>query len=135
MDGDWGNILYLILMALFVIFGALKKKKPVNKPQANIDIQAEEEMPTRIENIFDSLLGADAFESQQQHPYQVMQEEFIEEDIEDLPREEVKTETVKHNSPSLVEIEDVDEVEEEESLEFDWKQAIISKEILDRKYI
>ncbi len=134
MDSDWGNILYLILMALFVIFGALKKKKPVNQPQANTDIQPEEEMPTRIENIFDSLLGTDAFESQQ-HPYQVMQEEFIEEEVEELPKEELKIESVKYNSPLLVEVEDVDEVEEGESVEFDWKQAIISKEILDRKYI
>lgn len=133
MDGDWGNILYLILMALFVIFGALKKKKPVNKPQVNTDIQSEEEMPTRIENIFDSLLGTDSFEPQQQHPYQVVQEEYIEEEVEDLPREEIKIEPVKYTSPLDVEVED--EVEEGDNLEFDWKQAIISKEILDRKYI
>lgn len=133
MDGDWGNILYLILMALFVIFGALKKKKPVNKLQANTDIQPEEEMPTRMESIFDSLLGADSFEPQQQHPYQVMREEFIEEEIEDVSREEVTVESTKYNSPLEVEIEDIDE--EGDNLEFDWKQAIISKEILDRKYI
>jgi hypothetical protein len=135
MDGDWGNILYFILMALFVIFGALKKKKAVNNPQVNSDIQLEEEMPARVENIFDSLLGRDSFEGQQVHPYQVIQEEFVEEDIVDLPRKEMKIEPVKHNSPLPVDIEDVDEVEEGESLEFDWKQAIISKEILDRKYI
>ena len=137
MDGDWGNILYLILMALFVIFGALKKKKPVNKPQANTDTQQEEEMPTHIENIFDSLLGTDTFEPQQQYPYQVMQEEIAEEEVVDLPRKEIKIESVKYNSPLIMEIEDLDgdEAEDGDDIEFDWKQAIISKEILDRKYI
>lgn len=135
MDGDWGNILYLILMALFVIFGALKKKKPVNKPQADTDIQQEEEMPTRIENIFDSLLGTDTFEPQQQYPYQVLQEETVEEEIVDLPRKEIKIESVKHNAPLVMEIEEIDEAEDGDDIEFDWKQAIISKEILDRKYI
>jgi len=39
MDENWGNILYLILMALFVIVGALKKKK---KPTNNFeDVEVE----------------------------------------------------------------------------------------------
>ncbi len=135
MDGDWGNILYLILMALFVVFGALKKKKPVNNPQVNSDIQPEGELPTSVENIFDSLLGRDTFESQQEHPYQVIQEEIVQEEIVDLPREEIKTEPVKYSSPIVMEVEDVEEAELGDTIEFDWKQAIISKEILDRKYI
>tara|TARA_R110001583_G_scaffold74156_6_gene205604 strand:- start:9287 stop:9685 length:399 start_codon:yes stop_codon:yes gene_type:complete len=132
MDGDWGNILYFVLMALFVIFGALKKKKPVNNPQANSDIQSEGEMPSSVENIFNSLLGGDAFQDQQVHPYQVIQEEIVEEEIVDLPRKEMKIESVKYSSPILME---VDEAEDGDNIEFDWKQAIISKEILDRKYI
>jgi len=132
MDGDWGNILYFVLMALFVIFGALKKKKPVNNPQANSDIQSEGEMPSSVENIFDSLLGRDAFEGHQVHPYQVIQEEIVAEEIVDLPRKEIKIESVKYSSPILME---VDEAEDGDNIEIDWKQAIISKEILDRKYI
>ncbi len=133
MDGDWGNILYFVLMALFVIFGALKKKKPVNNPQANSDIQPESEMPSGVENIFNSLLGGNAFEDQQVHPYQVIQEEeIVEEEIVDLPRKEIKIESVKYSSPILME---VDEAEDGDYIEIDWKQAIISKEILDRKYI
>jgi hypothetical protein len=132
MDGDWGNIVYLILMVLFVIAGALKKKKPVNNPQANPDIQLEDEMPSSVENIFNSLLGGNAFESQQEHPYQVIQEEIIEDKIVDLPRKEIKIESVKYSSPTIMEVDDLDEAD---NLEFDWKQAIIYKEILDRKYI
>ena len=132
MDGDWGNVLYFVLMALFVIFGALKKKKPVNNPQASSDIQPESEMPSSVENIFDSLLGRDAFQDQQVHPYQVIQEEIVEEEIVDLPRKEIKIESVKYSSPIVME---VDEEEDGDNIEIDWKQAIISKEILDRKYI
>lgn len=132
MDGDWGNILYFVLMAAFVIFGALKKKKPVNNPQANSDIQPEREMPSSVENIFNSLLGGNVFEPQHEHPYQEFQDEIVEEEIVDLPREEIKIESVKYSSPIIMEAEDVDEADD---LEFDWKQAIISKEILDRKYI
>lgn len=137
MDGDWGNIVYLVLMALFIIYGALKKKKPANKLQANNDTQSEEEIPTGIEKIFDSLIGADSFQTQQEHPYQVVQEEFAEDEIKNLPKEEIKVESVKYNSPLVMEVEHLDEFDSEDSddVEIDWKQAIISKEILDRKYI
>ena len=118
MDGDWGNILYFVLMAVFVIFGAIKKKKPVNNSQANSDIQSEGEMPSSVENIFDSLLGRGAFEDQQVHPYQVIQEEFVEEEIVDLPRKETKIEPVKYSSPIVMEIEDIDEADDD-NVEFD----------------
>ncbi len=49
--------------------------------------------------------------------------------------EEIKTEPVKYSSPIVMEVEDVEEAELGDTIEFDWKQAIISKEILDRKYI
>ena len=132
MDGDWGNILYIVLMIVFVIFGALKKKKPVNNPQADVDIQSEDKMSTSVESIFGSLLGGNIFEAEQEHPYGVIQDEIVEEKIEDLQREKIKNEPVKYSSPILKEIEDDDSEEEEDS---DWKQAIIYREILDRKYI
>jgi len=138
MDDNWGNILYLILMALFVIVGALKKKKkPVENFENNVAERAEEEMPANIENIFDAILGADTFAPQQDHPYQVIQEEIIEEETEDLSIEDIKNESIEYTTPKEMIIEDLDEVEEEleENQEIDWRQAIISKEILDRKYI
>ncbi len=98
-----------MLMAVFVIFGAIKKKKPVNNSQANSDIQSEGEMPSSVENVFNSLLGGNAFEPQQEHPYQVIQEEIVEDEIVDLPRREIKVESVKYSSPVVMEVEDVDE--------------------------
>ena len=135
MDGDWGNILYFVLMVLFVIFGALKKKKPVSKPQVNTDTYSEDEELTDVEKIFDSLLGRNPFEAQQEHPYNATEDEFVDEETIDLPKEKPKEEIVKSNSPLTMEVEYIDEDEFEESDEFNWKQAIISKEILDRKYI
>ena len=134
MDENWGNILPFILMALFAIYSAINKKKKAANSLIS-DEKEEDERPSDLENIFGSLLGANTFEPQQEHPYQVMQDEFIEDEIEDLPREEVKIESVKYNSPLKVEVEDVVEEMDEDVIEFDWKQAIISKEILDRKYI
>lgn len=138
MKGDWGNILPFILMALFAIFGAInKKKKPVNKLQGDEAERSEDEMPASIENIFDSLLGADAFETQESHPYQGIQDEIVEDEIEDFPKEEIKVESVSGGTPLIMEVEDLENAGEglEVNQEFDWKQAIISKEILDRKYI
>ena len=132
MDGDWGNILYIVLMIVFVIFGALKKKKPVNAPQANVDIQPEHKMSNSVESIFESLLGGNVFEAQQEHPYDVIQDEIVDEKIEDLQGEEIKKEPVEYSSPILKELDD-DEIEDDD--EIDWKQAIIYREILDRKYI
>ena len=138
MDGDWGNIVYLILMVLFVIVGALKKKKkPVDNFESTAAERAEDEMPAGIENLFDTLLGTNTFAPQEEHPYHVMQEEFVDEEDDVLPGFEAKVESKRFNSPKEVVVEKliVDEEDIEENEEFDWRQAIIYKEILDRKYI
>ncbi|MCZ4693282.1 hypothetical protein DWB61_02190 [Ancylomarina euxinus] len=137
MDDNWGNILYLILMALFVIVGALKKKK---KPVENFEgaaERAEDEMPASIESLFDSLLGANTFAPESEHPYHVVQDEFVDEEDDQLPSSEMKVESKSFNSSKEVVVEKFVEDEEdiEENEEFDWRQAIIYKEILDRKYI
>ncbi|MRT91636.1 hypothetical protein [Ancylomarina sp. 16SWW S1-10-2] len=132
MKGDWGNILYIVLMIVFVIFGALKKKKPVNIPQADDDLQPEGKLSTSVEHIFDSLLGGNVFEAEQEHPYGVMQDEIVEDKIEEIPIDKIKREPIKYRSPAIKEVED-DEFEDDD--EIDWKQAIIYREILDRKYI
>jgi hypothetical protein len=138
MDGDWGNIVYLILMALFVIVGALKKKKkPVENFESAAAERAEDDAPVGIENLFDTLLGTNTFVPQAEHPYQVMQEEFVDEEDDVLPSFESKVESKRFNSPKEVVVKKLIEDEEdiEENEEFDWRQAIIYKEILDRKYI
>lgn len=136
MKGDWGNILPFILMALFAIFGAInKKKKPVNNFKGDDAEQSEDEMPVEVENIFDSLLGANSFASQQDLPYQIIDEDIIEE--EKVAKYEPPVESVKHDASPIMKEEDLDDVEDiaEESDAIDWRRAIISKEILDRKYI
>ncbi len=142
MDDNWGNILYLILMALFVIVGALKKKKkPVENFESAAVERAEDDAPVGIENIFDTILGANSFTPQQEHPYQAIEDELVEEKQEVLtdykPEVESELESLEHNSLSILEVEDLSDDEEMagENGEFDWRQAIISKEILDRKYI
>jgi len=142
MDDNWGNILYLILMALFVIVGALKKKKkPVENFESATAERAEDDVPVDMENIFDTLLGANSFTPQQEHPYQQVEEAIVEEREEISPKYEAKVESqpesVESKIPTIQELQDLSYDEEftEEIDEFDWRQAIISKEILDRKYI
>ncbi len=134
MDGDWGNIVYLILMALFVIVGALKKKK---KPIENAEAErAEDDAPVGIENLFDTILGENSFAPQQEQPYPFLEEEIVKEE-EIMSKHELPTESVKYDTPLIMEVADLsdDMDNDDESEEFDWRQAIISKEILDRKYI
>ena len=138
MDENWGNILYLILMALFVIVGALKKKKKPAENFEDVEVERkEDDMPVEVENLFDSLLGANSFAPQQDHPYQVIEEDIIEEEEEKVEKYERPVESEKHDTSLIMEVENLDDIEDniEESEGFDWRQAIISKEILDRKYI
>jgi len=142
MDDNWGNILYLILMVLFVIAGALKKKKkPVENFETPAAERAEDEMPANIENLLDTILGANSFAPQQEQPYQIVEEDIVEEREEVLPKYEAgvesQLESVESDIPRIIEVEDLTHEEETlgETEEFDWRQAIISKEILDRKYI
>lgn len=139
MDDNWGNILYLILMALFVIVGALKKKnKPIVHSDAASSENTEREIATGIDNIFESLLGGDAFSPQQEHPYQEILEDIVEKEEEEIvPDYETQVESIEYDTPRKVVVEELSLEEEDidEDEEFDWRQAIISKEILDRKYI
>lgn len=136
MDDNWGNILYIILMVLFVIIGALKKKKkPVRDLESFTAERAEDEMPSNLENIFDTLLGANAFTPEEQELYKVQHAEEIEaEDNVETSQGKV-IESVEYDSPKVVVVEKVEDEQEEEEERFDWRQAIIYKEILDRKYI
>jgi len=137
MDDNWGNILYIILMALFVIVGALKKKKkPVHEPESFAAERAEDEIPSSLENIFDTLLGADAFTPEEQELYKVEKVERIEDKEPKVePDFEEEIESIEYDSPGMVVLEELEDEILEEEERIDWRQAIISKEILDRKYI
>jgi len=138
MDDTWGNILYIILMALFVIVGALKKKKkPVQEPESFTAERAEDEMPSNLERVFDTLLGANAFTPEEQELYDIPHvTKLAEEEVPGVETDyEDEIESIEYDSPEQVVFEEIDDEIVEEEEDFDWRQAIISKEILDRKYI
>ena len=137
MDDNWGNILYLILMALFVIVGALKKKnKPIVHSESKSSERADGEISSGIDSIFESLLGGEAFAPQQEYPYPEIFEEIAEKEDEPSPNYEAHIESVEYDTPKAVVVEEmIQEEDDDEGEEFDWRQAIIYKEILDRKYI
>jgi hypothetical protein len=151
MDEGWGNIIYLILAAIVAIFSALKKKKPVPMSPPDDGELVEQEVPqapqqkSDFESVFEALLG-------QQTPEPYLQETDWEEEEEILAeKEEVLDSVPEQRNPLKSSIEYVEkpqvssldalkdlyseeEEEEEEREEIDWRQAIIYKEILHRKY-
>ena len=150
MDEGWGNLIYLLLIALFGILGSIKKKKkPIQVSPPDDGEILEQPAPqstnqdNKIESIFEALLG-------QEVPEPYMEEEKYEDD-EPIREQEVVLDSVpEQKDPRETSIEYVDEnrissldglqsiykeeEEEEEREEIDWRQAIIYKEILDRKY-
>ncbi len=142
MDDKWGNILYLIVMALFVIVGALKKKKPpvaVSPPDEGEDYQqAAPKAPSGFESLFESLLGNEI-----PTPYVQSIEDATPEREETMMEEYTRLESVKakayedKKSSALSDLKliykEEEQIESDED-EIDWRQAIIYKEILDRKY-
>jgi hypothetical protein len=145
MDDKWGNILYLIVMALFVIVGALKKKKPVAvqpPDDGEIHHQTTSEAPSGFETLFETLLGSEI-----PKPYVQPIEDATPEREETMMEEYTRLESLKakayedKKSSALSDLKLIyNEEEQIESDEYhmdeiDWRQAIIYKEILDRKYI
>lgn len=147
MDEGWGNIIYLLILALFGVFGALKKKKPVAVSPPDEEEYEQPVQPVRpkqsadnsFDSVFEALLGQEI-----PKPYEQVYEE-----IEDIPVQEKevvieKTSDVKLTSNESIEqrknsaFDDLRKTYEEEETseeeEIDWRQAIIYKEILDRKY-
>ena len=145
MDGDWGNIIYLIAVVLFGIISMLKKKKPpvaVAPPEDGEFEQQEFEPKEGLESVLEAFLGGAIPKSQVQaveEPEPVRQESMMEEyNRREREKAEERVETKKSTFGGLdsISIDRIDEIEEEEdeSEKIDWRQAIIYKEILDRKY-
>jgi hypothetical protein len=145
MDGDWGNIIYLIAVVLFGIISMLKKKKPpvaVAPPEDGEVVQQEFEPKEGLESVLEAFLGGAIPKSQVQaveEPEPVRQESMMEEyNRREREKAEERVETKKSTFGGLdsISIDRIDEIEEEEdeSEKIDWRQAIIYKEILDRKY-
>ncbi len=145
MDGDWGNIIYLIAVALFGIISMLKKKKPpvaVAPPEDGEIDQQVSEPKEGLESVLEAFLGGEISKPQVQvveDTEPVRQETMMEEyNRREKEKAEARNEAKKTTFTDLYSIhkENVDEKEVEEVIEeeIDWRQAIIYKEILDRKY-
>ncbi|PKQ65895.1 hypothetical protein BZG02_02515 [Labilibaculum filiforme] len=149
MDESWGNILYYVFIAIFVIVGALKKKKPVAvlpPDDGEVLQQDQTENPGGLETLFESLLGneipkpyVEPIQETSPEPEETMMQEYARlQKKKEEARMEAKgeeKESVFSDLKSIynkkVEQEEL-EIEEEEGI--DWRQAIIYKEILDRRY-
>jgi hypothetical protein len=151
---DWGNIIYLIIMALFVVFGAIKKKKPavpVSPPDDGEvfeqDVptpQVQKQPGTDFNSVLEALLGQEVPEPYVEPGKDVAEEVQLEKEVElkSEPEPEHKPESIEYTKvrqtttfddlmATYSEEEDEEVVEQEE---IDWRKAIIYKEILDRKY-
>ncbi|MFA8434023.1 MAG: hypothetical protein ACEPOZ_05860 [Marinifilaceae bacterium] len=142
MDDKWGDILYLLLMVLLLVVGALKKNKAnkTAKPVPNEASPGERgEKSSGFETVLEALLGKEVvhtFEPEedlyqnenQRYPDEVI--ELEEDEIDQVMKEPERIQTMEERkkSPST----DEDEVAETE--EIDWRQAIIYSEIINRKY-
>ncbi|MGQ1908799.1 hypothetical protein ACT3CE_03320 [Marinifilum sp. RC60d5] len=148
MDEGWGNIIYLIAMAIFIVYGALKKKKP-----AKVIIPDEEEIfdqqeqpaqqpNTDFESILGTLLGQEISKPYAQTEDLDAETSSFEQKV--IVKEEKRVSSVTQEKKeekrsvfddlkNLYEQEE-EEIEEDEEETIDWRQAIIYKEILDRKY-
>jgi hypothetical protein len=144
MDDSWGNIIYLIAMAIFVIFGALKKKKPatVVHPPDESEMQSGADPKSSLDSIFETLLGHEVPEPYVQPVEEVLpeKEESMMEEYTRLKkgkteerREGQKDPLLSNLKTSHIKTEQKMDLDDEIE-EIDWRQAIIYREILDRKY-
>ncbi|WP_321306096.1 hypothetical protein [Marinifilum fragile] len=151
MDEGWGNIIYLIIIAIVGIISSIKKSKkkpvPISPPDdGELAEQTTSQTPkpqNDFESIFEALLG-----QQKPEPYQeyeewetetpIAEQEVILDSVPEQkdPRES-SIEYIEKNKPSTFDaLKSLyqEEEEEDDGDEIDWRQAIIYKEILERKY-
>ncbi|MBN2596742.1 hypothetical protein [Labilibaculum sp.] len=145
MDDSWGNILYYVIVALFVIVGALKKKKPVAvQPPDDGEIHHKPGPETQggFETLFETLLGNEIpkpyvqpIEDTIPEPEETMMAEYTRlQKLKEEVREEKKKPVFADLKSIYSDSKDENELEEDQEEEIDWRQAIIYKEILDRRY-
>ncbi|WP_321514787.1 hypothetical protein [Marinifilum fragile] len=151
MDEGWGNIIYLIILAIVGIFSSIKKskKKPIAMSPPDDGELAEQTTPQTpkpqkdFESIFEALLG-----QQMPEPYQedeewetktpIAEQEVVLDSVPEQkdPRESSIEYTEKNKLSTFDALKSLyqEEEEEDDEEEIDWRQAIIYKEILERKY-
>lgn len=140
MDDNWGNILYIIVMVLFVLVGALKKKKPpvaVSPPDDGELAQSPTQPVDRsLESMLEVLLGKEVAQPYYQPiEKRIEEEEYIIEDENVLDvKEPVVLSSENRKNTTFSDLKLLYDQNEDDSDEIDWQKAIIYKEILDRKY-
>lgn len=147
MDEGWGNLIYILAAAIFAIFSAFNKKKKAKEIQNSSESVEELNEPVNtptvnFEDIFGSLLGEEAKTPYNSEEYYQLDEEIEEEEIkiEEPPVvqetfNEKSVEDGKEEKKSIFDtLSETYQEEEEDEIEIDWRNAIIYKEILDRKY-
>ncbi|NOU58829.1 hypothetical protein [Marinifilum caeruleilacunae] len=154
MEDGWGNIIYLIIAAIVGIFSSLKKKKkpiPMSPPDdGEVAEQTAPQPPKQesdFESVFEALLGQPAPQPYQEETEWEEEEEeiFAEKEtvLDSVPEQKNPLETsIEYNEERKISsfdalkklYSDEEDEEEVEREEIDWRQAIIYKEILDRKY-
>lgn len=153
MDEGWGNIIYLIILAIVGIFSSIKKSKkkpvPMTPPDdGEIFEQSAPQAPKSqndFESVFEALLGQKISESYHEEEKweteaPVAEQEVVLDSVPEQkdPRESSIEYTEKRQISTFDALKDLykEEAEEEDddSEEIDWSQAIIYKEILERKY-
>jgi hypothetical protein len=150
MDEGWGNIIYLILLALFGIIGSLKKKKPVAvSPPDDDEIYEIPEVQnsndeSRFDSVLETLIGQE-LPKPYSEPYKYEKEILIDETEEVLDTVPLQEDPLKKsieytNEPKKKVFDPLSNLRKEEEInaleqeEIDWRKAIIYKEILERKY-
>ena len=152
MDEGWGNIIYLLLLLVFGIFGALKKKKPVPISPPEDEEISEQQISTspksekRLDSVLEAFLGEKMPETyahtDEIEPVIPMEKEVPldtvpePKDLEEMSIEYLDDTKWKKSSVLDGLSDKFSEGVEEESEfdEIDWRNAIIYKEILERKY-
>ena len=101
MDFDFGNLIYILLTLVFVIFGAMnKKKKPVQKPQEVMDedMELDQEIEQPVSSFNDNFKKLFGDFSDMDTVTQVTEDSYVEE------YEEQENESLSDSSYSTLDV-------------------------------
>ena len=149
-DFDWGNLLYLLALVLFAVFGGRKKKKrsPVGVPNSE-NLERENSKPS----ILEEFLGKDFLGTEKEEafsdPYEPLSVEVPDHEPVPQPKEifkpsynaqqsnlftdEGEPSTENHSSAPPSSTPTIHPVIEALNEPFDIRRAVIYSEILNRK--
>lgn len=150
INGTFIYILFAIAYVIFQIFSGKNKKKkqapdPKSRPKPQQTPNSEQEEITSFEDLFKTIKRANTTEKvkpAQASTSAIESKEELEKAKEKLKKESHRIRTkIKYedNALELVDLEEEDETSTTKSSfdveDIDWPTAIITKEILDKKYV